>query len=602
MHTMYADRLGRIWLGTFEGLFRYDPADSRILSMSETSGRDFGMVLDMAGDQQGRIWIAGTGNGLFCFDSGKKRFFHYKKGEKNSQGLNSNRIASVLMDSNGNLWVGTVDRGLNVWFAGTDRFVHYVHDLSDSRSVVNGAIFALYEDKNGGIWIGSYGGGVCRYDPHQPPFHQITHRPHDRSGLSSNIVLSICEDHQGKLWVGTDGGGLNVLEPESNSFRHYFRQAGIKSSNSITALMETSDKTLWLGMDVGGQSPGGLIYRFNRSLKRFERFELIRPKFGGVSVFMEDHRGRLWIGTFAEGLYCYDRQSNKVTHLVFDKKECQGLCGNSILSLQEDDSGQIWIGTLNRGLDRYNPMTGKFTHFEAQPNNPKSLCGNSVFSMAKDGEGRLWFGTNGGLNGRLADNDAFFSLTTTDGLPGNLIYGILSDSAGQLWLSTNRGLVCFNPKKGAIKKYGPADGLLNFEFTQGAYCKGRNGALYFGGNKGLTYFNPDDFKENQYEPPVVLTDFLVKGKKFKLKNSILFTKRIVLSYRQNFFSFKFAALDYRASGKNEYAYCLTGVDDDWVYCGHRRFADYTDIAPGEYVFKAKATNSDGIWGQKRATV
>ncbi len=599
LQTMFFDHAGNLWLGTWEGLFKWHTTSGRLISIAEKYGKALEMIFALSEDHSGRIWIASANQGLYYFDSNKEQLRRFNADPND---FNSNRTVSLLVDSKSNLWVGTVDQGLFFLTNGCHPINHYAYDLMDPWSVVNGAILTIYEDRRGSIWIGSYGGGVCRYNPNRLPFHQIAHRVSDKNSLSSNLVLSICKDHNDALWIGTDGGGLNVLTRDSESFLHFFQKAGAHQSNSITALIETSDGQLWLGMDVGTNQMGGPLYCFNRESNRFEKFTLFQPRFSGISAFMEDRSGRLWIATFSDGLYCYDHKIRQVTHFKATQDQENSLSGNSILSLLQDQQGRIWIGTLNHGLNCLEPERKTFTHYQSDPRNPESLAGNTIFSMARDNKGRLWFGTNGGLSAYSEQANSFSSITYNDGLPGNLIFGILTDENNNLWLSTNRGLVSFDPEKGIIKKYGPGDGLLNLEFTQGACYKDRDGNLFFGGNRGLTYFNPAQFKMSHYEPLVVITDFQVKGKHLPLTQSILFIRKIVLKHSQNFFSFRFAALGEAVPAKVEYAYRLNGVDENWVYSGHRRFANYTDIMPGRYVFEVKATNNDGVWSKNSASI
>ncbi len=600
LQTIFFDRQDALWLGTWEGLFKLDLSSGNAQPFTAATAQM--SVMALAEDRDGHLWIASAGDGLYRFDPQTASLKAIRCDEAQAESLSSNRTMSLLVDSQNNLWVGTVDKGLNCLPAKAQQFIHFEHDPGVPWSLANGAVMALYEDRNGTIWIGTYGGGVSQYDPNRPPFGHFAHNVNNPQSLSNNIVLAICEDHTGALWIGTDGGGLNVLWPGQTGFEHFFTKAGPKVSNTITALCETTDGTLWIGTDVGGRHPGGTIFCFNRQNERFERFEAVKLSFGGVSTFLEDRSGRLWIGTFTEGLFCFDLKSQKVTHLPLKKSSYTGLSGNTILALAEDPQGKIWIGTLNRGLDCYDPQQKRFQHFENEPNNPHTLGGNSVWCLAVDSKGYLWAGTNGGLSCFNPQRKAFRTFTTEHGLPANMVYGILIDAEGRVWMSTSRGLACLDPTDFSIKKYAASDGLLNVEFTQGAFCKGKNGILYFWGNKGLTYFDPQKIKQSAVEPPVVITDFWVKGKHFNLSQSITFTSKIVLTYRQNFFAFRFSALDFRAPTKNQYAYRLIGVDSGWVYCGNRRFADYTDIAPGHYQFEVKATNSDGVWSPNRATV
>ncbi len=605
LFCLHADKLGYFWLGTWQGLVRFDPVNGQFIyyhSEKLTPQAPAGnMIMDIAEDSAGNVWFA-THNGLSCWQEKQQRFVHFRHQLHQTNCLSSNRVLSLLVDSSSGLWIGTLDKGVCRLSPDQRRLTCFRHNPVQAHSLANGAVFDLFQDREGGVWIATYGGGVSYYHPQSPRFGYFTHDPTDKNSLSHNLVLSLLKDRNGSLWVGTDGGGLNMLRSGESHFRHYLQYAGPLATNSITALYETRDGTVWLGTDVGQQTPGGKILRYNRQKDRFEPFSPVRLKFGGVSVFLQDHTGALWIGTFAEGLYRYDMASGAVRHFRYQSDSTNGLSGNSVTCLLEDSNDYLWIGTINRGLNRYDPRKDRFTHYNYQPDHPSSLAGNTVWSAAQDDRNGLWFGTNGGLSYYDTSQNCFRNFTAQEGLPGNMIFSILPDTLGNLWLGTGRGLVCFNSTNYSIKIYDTGDGLLNTEFVQGACFKDQNETFYFGGNHGVTFFNPVNISKSKTEPPVVLIDFRVKGKTFRLPKSLHYTSTIQLNYRQNFFSFTFAALDYKAPQKIRYAYQLQGVDSGWVACGNRRFADYTDVAPGNYTFEVKATNSDGVWSPHRASV
>ena len=237
------------------------------------------------------------------------------------------------------------------------------------------------------------------------------------------------------------------------------------------------------------------------------------------------------------------------------------------------------------------------------PDNSLSISGNIVhyiYETKSKKEKTIWAGTSNGLSYMQftgAPTGSFKHLSMKDGLPGNVIYGILEDNSGNLWLSTNQGLSKFNPTTKAIKNYDKNDGLQSNEFNAGACLKLENGELLFGGINGFNIFNPDSIKESNYEPPLVFTSFKVFNKSIFSGPYIANDQCIQLSYKQNFFSFEFAALDYRQTSKNQYAYKMEGIDEDWVYTGTRRYVSYTNIEPGNYKFLIKGTNKDGIWSR-----
>jgi hypothetical protein len=199
--------------------------------------------------------------------------------------------------------------------------------------------------------------------------------------------------------------------------------------------------------------------------------------------------------------------------------------------------------------------------------------------------------------------------TTTNGLPDNTINGIVEDQYGYLWISTNSGLCRFDPKTGTCKNMGLDNGLQSYEFAQGAFLKTSRGEVLFGGVNGFNVVHPDKIIVNETAPPVVISEFKIFNKTVvanqegsPLQQDIMETKEITLSYRQSIFSFSFAALNYTVSDKNQYAYMLEGFDKDWIYCGSQRTATYTNLDPGQYTFRVKASNNDGVWNEKGISI
>ena len=345
------------------------------------------------------------------------------------------------------------------------------------------------------------------------------------------------------------------------------------------------------------------VFIYNRTTNSFVHFNKIQLQAGGVTTFYEDTKGDMWIGTTTEGVKRFNKRDGLVKEYKHDKYDSTSISGNSVFVIYEDLQGNLWIGTITKGLNKFIWRNETFERFVNDPKNSTTLSNNSVWSIEEDSNGSLWMGTwGGGLNKYLSDSETFQHFTMKDGLPSNVIYSIISDSNENLWISTSRGIVKFNTNTFEVKNYDDSDGLQNLEFNQGAFCKGKDGNFYFGGTNGVTYFHPGQIKENEFAPPTVLTKFEVFDKQIPLEKSINSLSEIVLTYQQNFFSFEFAALDFTVPEKNQYAYKLDGVDRDWVYAGNRRFASYTDISPGEYVFHVKGSNNDGVWSKQEATI
>ena len=280
-----------------------------------------------------------------------------------------------------------------------------------------------------------------------------------------------------------------------------------------------------------------------------------------------------------------------------------------IVSITGDSAGAIWIGFDGHGLYRLDPETRALRHYEAGPDSSSGISSNKVLCIYEDRLGTLWVGTAGGLNRLDRASGAFSSYRESDGLASEVIYGILEDGDGNLWLSTNEGLSVFDPRTETIKSYGVRDGLQANQFNRGAYHRSRRtGEMFFGGVNGFNAFFPARVMDNPHVPAVVITDFYLLNRLVEISKGspldrhITDTKALELSHRDYVFSFEFAALDYAIPEKNQYAYMMEGFDTDWIHSGRRRFASYSNLPAGAYVFRVRGSNNDGVWNEEGASI
>ncbi|MFH2001346.1 MAG: two-component regulator propeller domain-containing protein, partial [Planctomycetota bacterium] len=357
---------------------------------------------------------------------------------------------------------------------------------------------------------------------------------------------------------------------------------------------------------------GGGLNRLNVETSRFTRYgpdpnnpDNLNDDI--VNAVYVDHNGDVWVGT-KNGLNLFDRSKNGFIVYKNDSNDPASLSDDDVRCILEDRFGTLWVGTRNGGLNKFDPSTKKFIRFQYDPENPDSLSDNRLFCIMEDSSGLLWLGTRGGGFNRFDPVSGNFSrFTEEDGLPNNVVYGIIEDDRGMLWLSTNNGLAAFDPNTKRFRTYDVTDGLQSNEFNFGAYFKGRDGEMYFGGLNGFNVFHPANIKDNPYVPNVVITDFQIFNKSIPvgewengrvvLEQSITETDHLFLSHADNVFSFEFSALHYSMPEKNEYAYIMEGFEKDWNYVGNRNFVTYTNLSPGKYTFRVKGSNSDGIWNE-----
>jgi PAS domain S-box-containing protein len=662
VYALCEDRKGRLWIGTEGGgvsvynrqtnsFIRYmnDPLNPQSLSHNA--------VYAICEDHTGALWFA-TQAGLDRFDQKTKAFIHYRHEPRNPASLSQDTVRTITEDHDGRLWVGTDGGGLNVLDPQTGRFTRFRHDPRDPKSLAHDWVNTLLEDSDKNLWVGTLG-GLSRFDGQTQSFVSFQNSRIDHDSLSSNYVTSISQSKSGVVWVGTRGLGLNKLDPNKAKFvRHSPIPDDPRSlaANTVRAFIEDKVGNIWIGMENGGVD----YFDRGKNIFRHIRQDPKAPGFLSQETVYSlclDQRAMLWLGTRSQGLIRYDPTARTYTQFLNDPRRPDSLSHNCVRSIIEDPQGMIWIGTDGGGLNRYDTRAGTFAHYQNHPDDPDSLSNdfarilfldrqddlwvgtfggglnrfdrntgrfiryqndprspanlnnNFIMSLNEDASGALWVGTNGGgLNRFDRLKKTFSAYTEKDGLPNNSIYGILVDGKGNIWVASNRGVSRLNPKTGKVKNYDVTDGLQSNEFSGGSYFKDSRGEMFFGGVNGFNSFFPDNVKDNPLLPPVVITGFQIGnlpvaiGQKVQgvipLEKSIAETKSLTLPSRFRVISFEFAALHYVAPEKNHYAYRLEGLEKEWNYVGDRRFVSYTNLPPGTYTLRVKASNNDDVWNEQ----
>ena len=615
IQAMAVDTSGKVWIGSrVDGLHRFDPITGQYTNFRHNPDVPFSIsdnrIISLCWDKSGILWI-GVESGLIKYDPRSNRFMSIQMDPNDQHATTGNWIMSIYEDRSDNLWVGTAYDGIKIFDRQTEKFTTYHHNPGDPYSINDNTVMCIFQDKADVLWIGTWE-GVNKLDPRKTQLVTINHDPGDSNTLSGNYIWSICNsNYEGKqhLWIGTKTDGLNKFDLINNKIKRYKHEPGNLNSipsNFISALCEDNSGKLWIGTYGDG------LIKYDPQLNLYIRYEHNpedKESISGniINCIIEDSSGRLWIGTNFHGLNLFDRKTKKF-NCVLKKKD--------ITNIFEDRSGNLWVLGGNIGLKKLDHKTGKFTTYLNNPQEPSSIInnyGHALHETVENGQPVFWIGTNErGLIRFDYKSVKFKTYTISDGLPSNTINGILEDKVGNLWLSTNNGLSRFDPQSDSFRNFDVADGLPGNKFNARVYSKTRDGQLFFGGTNGLVAFYPDRIKENRHIPEIVITDFRVFNKpvgirknimasdteQYLLNKSISETQEIIISYRENVFSLEFAALDFSAPNKNMYAYKMEDVDPDWVYTdASRRFATYTNLDPGEYIFTVRGSNNDGLWNE-----
>ncbi|RMF57410.1 MAG: GAF domain-containing protein [Bacteroidetes bacterium] len=563
------DTPGVVWLATGNGLVRLHTdtgAHERFLLAPD--GAPENLIHQVVPDPSapGILWVAGPGPGLARFDVQAEAFTSYRRDPRDPHSLADNNVQSLLLDRSGTMWVGYNGAGLSAFNPGAVNFAHLRHDPDDPASLSPGTVWGIYEDRTGTLWVNTANGvrsWLTRFDVATGEVTRYTNDPSDPGTLLRGNSWAFAEDAAGHLWVAGNGaGGLN---------------------------------------------------RLDRTTGRVTRFRPEGRRIGGVRlVGSRTHPGVLWVG-HGGGLDRFDIATGRFTPVSFHPGDDSG--DPTVLSVYEGPDGIVWGGTV-KGLVRVDPSAGPGNETvtwaaDYDPRDTTSISDPRVQNivMRPEEPGILWLGTfNGGLNRFDTRTGKATHYLKEDGLADNVIYGILVDDEGTLWISTNGGISNFDPDTGTFRNYGLDDGLMALEYNQNAYAKGRDGTLYFGSGSGVTAFSPERLRTNAIPPQVALEDFKLfnesvpVGPDSPLHAPLSETKTITLRHDQNEVTFDYVALHFANPKKNTYAYRLEGYDPDWVEAGTHRSATYTNLPPGDYTFRVKAANADGVWNEAGVSV
>ncbi|EFO79861.1 histidine kinase [Oscillochloris trichoides DG-6] len=648
---IFQDEQGIYWVATLGGLDRFDPVSGQFTHFRHNPNDPASLSSDVLAvilpAADGKLWI-GTGAfsipgaGLNLFDPATGTAQHL---ERTGDCLAAPNIADLLPSADGAaLWIayggyGVAGGGLDRYTPQTGACTHFDNSQTFDNQIADNNFTDLAFDHEGVLWATSWSGGLWRMDT-DGTFIGIHHNPADPESLSSDNTFTVLPDRSGVIWVGTLSAGINKLNLDTLQFRTYRHNAANPKSlpsNHVSAFSETSDGIIWLGSIENG------LVRFDPASGEFTPYRSDPDDPNSISGDMvltlyANPDDTLWVGTLGSGLNLFDPHTGIFTRYQNDPANPNSLLEDQVTNLIRDRAGRLWVsnfaglsrldpgaagfvnyplpappvslglvgdelwaGTWGGGLYRLdlsdprslNPATARFASLKNDPANPNSLSNDGVWAILQTPDGFVWLGTQAGLNRYDPQTGQFTIYTEKNGLPNASIMGLLQDRQGFLWLTTNHGVVRFDTQTETFLVYEKSDGLQGNEFNSNAYFQARSGDLYVGGVNGFSVFDPLNLRPNELPPPVVITDVAI----FNTSQAFDPAQTVRLNYDQNFIAFEFAALDFQSPDKNQYAYMMEGFDKEWVQAGTRNYASYTNLPGGNYTFRVRAANSDGVWNE-----
>jgi len=636
--ALRVDSDGDLWIGTHGGLNRYDRKTDTFHRYRHNSLDSNSLSCDQVRyiyeDRARSLWI-GTGSpfmnddtgpnegGLNRLDKKTGQFTRYLNNPIDSTSLIDNRVGAIFEDSRGTFWVGTAGDGLHTMNREKGTFTRHLHHPLQPNKLSRPPVSPNYDydhihfitqDAVGYIWIGTVGAGLNRYDPIT---QQVTHYKSDKNPNELNTSWQAFNSQEGVLWISEWWGELYYHDPLEENIPF------IPTNYRVECFFEEDAEKLWLGTTAGlllkNQRTGNITKILEKELSNTERilplyidkqqtlwfgannglchfnpktqdFSIFKPDENNINSIsgppksvLEDKNGLFWIATQG-GLDVFDGRNNKFTHYS---------------ALQEDIYGNLWVGAFKGGgINLLNRSTNTFKHY---------LLGTTINFLYEDSDNRIWAGTDGGFFQYDNAQDEFILFNDPEkNIDTRSIYvnSIVEDGHKNLWMSTSLGFLELNASRNRIRIFGSPYGINPSGLGFSAGHKGLDGKIYFGDTNGYYHFFPDSLSSNLTAPQIVFSDFRINNEPIRptpdgpIKVNINEVEEIALNHTQAIFSLEFAGIHYSNTKANKHLYMLENYDSDWRQSGTEHTAYYYNVPPGQYRFRVKAANSNGIWAEK----
>jgi ligand-binding sensor domain-containing protein/serine phosphatase RsbU (regulator of sigma subunit) len=642
IYALMVDGQDRLWIGTYDsgfcvysnGKFEQFKPDT-----SDPSKIGEGTIWSFLEDDQGYIWISTWGSGLSRFDYATKTFKHFRNDPNDSTSLSDNLAGPAMQDKNGNLWITTWKNGLEHFDYETELFTHYTKDGPKGQRVSFNVLWPVIQDKEGNIWVGTYEAGLDKLNVETGELKNYQYDPAFPRKFLHNNIWSLYIDRNDILWIGTEGGGVmryGGIKKQFTTIRPIIDEK-TPATNELVKSIEATDQHVWIGTWYHGLLRYDLSKDTIESFYRQDRAELGETGANQIRSLYIAQNGHIWVGSNRQGAYILDPNTNTMVDFKHDQDNKFTLSYNNVRAITQDIYGNIWIGTTH-GLNEFNKEDSTFTRYLEinsgltneqvnalahsqekliwigtnnglqlydldakefhQLSQDGDLSSNAVNDLLESFDGTLWIGTKSGLNKYDPTTKEFTSYSIKNQKALNSINSIEEGPDRNLWLSSDYGLLKFNPKEESFSFFDKNEGVEILNYAPGASSMTSSGIMFFGGIGGVTGLNPNNIEVNHNPPEMLITGIIINGVELTEEQHPSEIQELVVPYSNNSIRISFTGFSYVDPSKTRYAYILEGFDHDWNYVGSNRTAFYANLAAGDYTFKVKAVNEDGIWSEE----
>ncbi len=600
---------GKLYIGTFcQGLWELDDKKESIVRSStifeNVTANDAGSFRSFCKAKNGSIWIASSKGVLNFYPLQNKLKFYTSS--LISKYVSEKEFSTIVEDNYGTIWIGS-----------TTNSMFYLDSKSGQICRIDTSIYPInfrfwnvlssYVDKSGVLWIGTWTSGLEKWDRKKEKFEQYNiDRLAKRLNVDLNVnVRTIWKDYQGIIWLGLENKGLISYDRNNGNYFRYFHDPGDQNSLSNDDIYyivgdKVNPEILWIATYEG-------LNKFNCRTKKFRHYKIIDNNFPESSLnkirfVHEDVNGIFWVCS-QNGIYTLNKESGTFSRITLERSKNSSTGKNlnhvPITSMYEDKQNILWVNVIGGGLLCIDPSTKKWTNFRTFPNGDYYIAATAY---CEDTKNNLWIGDyTSGIHLFDLKNRTSINYSQEAGLTNKTIISMASDNKDNLWILSELELTMFNPVTHIHKTFSIDDNLIEVKYNEFTVLyKDPAGEILIGGMNGFISFYPDSVKNDPTPPDVVIDKISLFNRpeeKLDYDGFISELKEIILPYNQNDLYFEYVGLHYAEPLENQYQYILEGFDKKWVNAGTQRTATYTNLSPGRYIFRVKASNRDGVWNE-----
>lgn len=608
------DNNGNLWLTTSDALHKFQPSNNKHIKFGKAFFNVKSEFRNICIDENNIIWLSSHKGPMLKViaenfkDTTHLKIKSYFKNEYIVNSLPDDRISKIIPAQNDHLWIAT-ENGVSYFNKITESFKNYYHNPNNEQSLPSNIITELYLDNQNILWVGTLNNGIAQYDPNNNRFTDLFPIINNTTDPIQRFVKSIFKDNSEKYLIGTDYGLFEFSKTKQllNQYIHNPTNPNSIGRGGVTGIVIDNQGRHWV------TTWGGGLALFDVEGKLFNRIpynpdSVFSSNYIGdidIRAVAKDLNGNLWLGTTKGFLDEFNPLTYKFKHhFIFDKDSLRGV---AIRSIAVDNENNIWATTTPQGiLVKYNRESGKIIHYGVKKFVSVGLGTVEALSIYIDKENTVWVGSSHGLYKYNKSTDNFINHSILNQIPTVPIQYLTGDNLQSLWMASSQEIIEYNLMSKKHRLFDQNDGF--FSMVSYGYLSA-DGELLLGGKNGLNAFYPHKLSVNENPPPMVLTELRINDQiqtiqtpNTPLTKEINWTNVLVLEHDQSTFSISYAALNYSQTYKNQYAFMLDGLDNDWNYVGTRRTAFYTDLRPGKYIFRVKGSNNDGVWNPESKSI